>query len=160
MVAKRNQTVPMLSPLIIIFRNTVTKCKKIYEFLLKCNKVCAQPAISDWRAPRQVRTVVRQLFLVLYKRKILTGILWWRGPTAVDEGVRRRSVTLVGLWETVTLCHTLLALEVCMWDTNKTVSERDAKPINLTLGSACVCECAWQVRDVELWGGQNSLLCS
>lgn len=28
------------------------------------------------------------------------------------------------LWETVTLCHTLLALQLCMWATNKTGGER------------------------------------
>lgn len=45
------------------------------------------------------------------------------GTNSRGSGVRRKSVKLVGLWETVTLCHTLLALEVCMWVTNKTGGE-------------------------------------
>ncbi len=52
------------------------------------------------------------------------GIPRWWGPTAEGQGLRRKSVNGVGLWETVTLCHTLLlALDVCMWATNKTVRE-------------------------------------
>lgn len=43
----------------------------------------------------------------------------------IRGGKRRKSVNLVALWETVTLFHTLLALEVCMWVTNKTGREEE-----------------------------------
>lgn len=78
------------------------------------------------------------------------GILWRWGPTAEDRGLRRKSVNLVGLWETVTLCHTLLALKVCMWATNKT-GGGESQAHNLSLGSVCVCECVWWVGGVEPW---------
>ncbi len=117
--------------------------------------MCTQPVVRDRRAPGERGQQSDNYFW--YKWKILTGILWWWGPTAEDRGVRRKSVNLVGLWETVTLCHTLLALEVCMWATNKTGGRECCQAHNLSLGSVCVRECVWRERGVEPRWSQNSL---
>lgn len=53
-------------------------------------------------------------------------VCWGRGgegAIAEIQGLRGTSMNLVGLWEPVTLFHTLLALEICMWVTNKTGGE-------------------------------------
>ena len=88
--------------------------------------MCTQTAVSDRRAPGERGRQSDNYFW--YKRKISLGILWRWGPTAEDRGLRRKSVKLVGLWETVTLCHTLLALKVCMWATNKTGGGGEPSP--------------------------------
>lgn len=65
--------------------------------------------------------------------------------------VRSKPVNLVALWETVTLCHTLLALALPVRVTNKTVRKRDAKPI-IWVWDLSVCVSVfvvWVVRSTE-----------
>lgn len=83
--------------------------------------MCTQAAECDSRAPGKHGQQSDNY--IWYQRKISTGILWWWGPTAEDQRIRWRSVNSLGLWETVTLCHTLLAVEVCMWVESKTAGE-------------------------------------
>lgn len=59
--------------------------------------MCTQPAVSDSRAPAE-RGQQSDNY-IWYKWKISMGILWWLGPAAEDQWIRRRSVNLVGLWK-------------------------------------------------------------
>lgn len=80
--------------------------------------MCTQSAVSDRRAPGEQGCKSDVYFgerVENFARDFMV-----KAPTAEDEEVKKNVCESTGLWEMVTLCHTLLALDISLWLTNKT----------------------------------------